>query len=270
MCILLSKEDIDVTNCDLGGMGVDHKITLLFLGVGRPFFVPQFETMDTCFGIRDIPRHAVSWHYIGVSIMENQTKGRAPKSAKVVSEVSENPKALMLKERDKFLDAEMKNHEAREELVKREYGARRTFSVSVNVAFPKEEGVPHWYAKKLPAGSTLKKEINALRKSIVDYLEEQGHSNPNQVWKMIRLYGEEEREGKKRTDKGTGVENRTDVQRFPDEIYKLLDFADSDVEHKKDASACASELADVIVKYGYADPRAEGFMTTAQKKRANS
>jgi len=202
--------------------------------------------------------------------MENQTKVRAPKSAKQVSEVTENPKALMLKARDTFLDAEMQNHQAREELTKREYGARRTFSASVNLAFPRTEDTPDWYAKTLPAGSTLKKEIRELRKSIVDYLEEQGHSNPNQVWKMIRTYGAEERDGKKRNDTGTGGENRTDVQRFPDEIYKLLDFADSDVEHTKDAESCASELADVIVKYGYADPRAEGFMTTAQKKRANS
>ena len=202
--------------------------------------------------------------------MENQTKGRAPKSANGVSDTSENPKVIMLQARDAFLDAEMKNHEAKVELAKREYGARRTFAGTVNAAFPREKGQPDWYAKKLPAGSTLKKEIGALRKSIVDYLEEQGHSNPNQVWKMIRFYGEEERDGKKRTDKGTGTENRTDVQRFPDEIYKLLEFADSDVEHKKDAESCASELADVIVKYGYADPRAEGFMTTAQKKRANS
>lgn len=210
--------------------------------------------------------------------MENQTKGRAPKSAsasvkelsKAVSDASENPKALMLQARDVFLDAEMQSDRQKGELAKREYGNRRTFSITVNAALPKEDGMPHWYKTKLPAGSILKKEVNALRKSIVDYLEEQGHSNPNQVWHMIKFYGEEEREGKKpKKDKGS-VENRTDVQRFPDEIYKLLDFADSDVDHKKDAQACAGELADVIVKYGYADPRAEGFMTTAQKKRANS
>ena len=211
--------------------------------------------------------------------MENQTKGRAPKSApasvkelsKAVSDASENPKALMLQARDVFLDAEMQNHQAREELNKREYGARRTFAVSVNLAFPRTEDTPDWYAKKLPAGSTLKKEISSLRKSIVDYLEEQGHSNPNQVWKMIRTYGAEERDGKKRTDTGTNGDDRNDVQRFPDEIYKLLDFADRDnAVLLKDASACAGELADVIVRYGYADPRAEGFRTTAQKKRANS
>ena len=207
--------------------------------------------------------------------MENQTKVSAPESAKVVAEASEkeNPKAILWRNRDLFVEAEITVDDEIRELLKKQYGSRRNLAVDINNAYPNV----HWWNKKhatmTPANNpVIRKEIEALRKSIVDPLDEAGHSNGGQAWKKIRDYGEEESslEGtKSKSDKGNGANSndpRDPKDRIEDVIYQLYHGIHNHKIEDSVATDLVDGFAEALKDAKYRDITSSDFVPSSKRK----